>query len=115
MGRARKKPDYENSIKESITAVETMCRIILPVSAKEKTLGEMLKVLDKNGITIHPALKNAFSILFGYTSDANGIRHAGNIGGPSSTFEEAKFMLVACCTFINYLTVIESKINNQNS
>ena len=26
----------------------------------------------------------------GYTSDANGIHYAGNIGGSSSTFEEAK-------------------------
>ena len=45
----------------------------------------------------------AFNALYGYTSDANGIRHAGDIGGPASTFEEAKFMLVSCSAFINYL------------
>lgn len=48
-------------------------------------------------------MKSAFEKLYGYTSDANGIRHAGNIGGNSSTFEEAKFMLVSCSAFINYL------------
>lgn len=96
----RKKPDYENSIKESISAVEAMCVSIL---GKGATLGAALKQLEKDGVVIHPSLKSAFEKLYGYTSDANGIRHAGNIGGKSSTFEEAKFMLVSCSAFINYL------------
>ena len=96
----RKNPDYENSIKESISAVEAMCVSIL---GKGATLGAALKQLEKDGVVIHPSLKSAFEKLYGYTSDANGIRHAGNIGGKSSTFEEAKFMLVSCSAFINYL------------
>ena len=63
----------------------------------------MLKKIEENGVMIHSGLKSAFIILYGYTSDANGIRHAGDIGGASSTFEEAKFMLVSCSAFINYL------------
>ena len=55
-------------------------------------------------------MKEAFGKLYGYTSDANGIRHAGDIGGPSSTFEEAKFMLVSCSAFINYLIGVSEKI-----
>ena len=96
----REKPDYENSIKESISAVEAMCVSIL---GKGATLGAALKQLEKHGVVIHPSMKSAFEKLYGYTSDANGIRHAGNIGGNSSTFEEAKFMLVSCSAFINYL------------
>lgn len=102
----REKPDYENSIKESISAVEAICEIITGIKGKEATLGNMLKKLEENGVEIHKGLKSAFNILYGYTSDANGIRHAGDIGGPSSTFEEAKFMLIACCAFVNYLTAI---------
>ena len=102
----REKPDYENSIKESISAVEAICEIITGTKGKEATLGNMLKKLEDNGVAIHKGLKSAFNILYGYTSDANGIRHAGDIGGPFSTFEEAKFMLVACCAFVNYLTAI---------
>ena len=102
----RESPDYENSIKESISAVEAMCQIITKTKGKEATLGNMLKKLEDNDIEIHGGLKAAFNILYGYTSDANGIRHAGDIGGPSSTFEEAKFMLVTCCAFINYLKVL---------
>lgn len=99
----REQPDYENSIKESISAVEAMCEIITGIKGKEATLGTMLKKLESNGVVIHSALKSAFNTLYGYTSDANGIRHAGDIGGEASTFEEAKFMLISCCAFINYL------------
>lgn len=102
----RKMPDYENSIKESISAVEAICEILTGMHGKEATLGKMLKKLEDSGIEIHSSLKAAFNILYGYTSDANGIRHAGNIGGPSSTFEEAKFMLVSCSAFINYLIAL---------
>lgn len=104
----RDNPDYENSIKESISAVEAICEIITGKKGKEATLGTMLKKLEENGVEIHAALKSAFSILYGYTSDANGIRHAGDIGGKLSTFEEAKFMLVSCSAFINYLTALSA-------
>lgn len=106
---SRDNPDYENSIKESISAVEALCEIITECKGREATLGNMLKKIEENGIVIHGALKSAFNILYGYTSDANGIRHAGDIGGPASTFEEAKFMLVSCSAFINYLIGVLAK------
>lgn len=96
----RKKPDYENSIKESITAVECICCIICN---KKATLGNVLKYMDSNSLIPHKSLLEGFNKLYGYVSDANGIRHAGNVGGPKSTFNEAKYMLVSCCAFINYL------------
>lgn len=104
----RENPDYENSIKESISAVEAICEIITGIKGKEATLGKMLKKIEEDGIQIHAGLKSAFNILYGYTSDANGIRHAGDIGGKSSTFEEAKFMLVSCSAFINYLMALSA-------
>ncbi|MCR5803942.1 MAG: hypothetical protein K6G47_06735 [Clostridia bacterium] len=104
----REHPDFENSIKESISAVEAVCEIFTGAKGSDATLGKMLKKLEDNGVVIHSALKSAFNTLYGYTSDASGIRHARNIGGSSSTFEEAKFMLVACCAFINYLTALSA-------
>ena len=102
----RQSPDYANSIKESISAVERMCSIII---GKPTTLGDALKKLEDSGVVIHPALKSAFIKLYGYTSDASGIRHSGELGGKESTFEEAKFMLVSCCAFVNYLTGLLAK------
>lgn len=104
----RNAPDYENSIKESISSVEALCEILTGITGKEASLGKMLKKLEEKGIEIHSGLKAAFNSLYGYTSDANGIRHAGNIGGPSSTFEEAKFMLVSCSAFVNYLIAVSA-------
>ena len=93
-------PDYANSIKESITAVEAMCSVI---NGKAKNLGDALKKLEENGVVIHPALKEGFIKIYGYTSDAAGIRHSGQLGGADATFDEAKYMLVSCSAFINYL------------
>lgn len=90
--------DFDNSIKESISSVEAMCQII--TKKNNTTLGEALKLLKDK---IHPAMKSAFEKLYGYTSDANGIRHANGLGEGNSTFEEAKYMLISCSSFVNYL------------
>ncbi len=102
----REKPDYSNSVKESISAIESMCNIIL--GTKNATLGEALKKLEKNGFEIHSAMKNAFVSLYGYTSDKSGIRHNNGVD-ENTTFEEAKYMLVSCSAFLNYLIQIYEK------
>ncbi len=101
----RKSPDYRNSIKEAISAVEAICNLI--TKEKKATLGQALKKIDDK-VGLHPALKNAFSNLYGYTSDAEGIRHA-LLDEPNLTFEDIKFMLVSCSAFINYLISKASK------
>lgn len=107
----REKPDYENTIKESISAVESICKIITGASGNTASLGKMLNKLKEQGVDIHPALESAFEKLYGFTSDKDGIRHGAGLGGPTSTFAEAKFMFVSCCAFINYLMEIRSRIN----
>lgn len=98
----RKNPDYENSIKESISAVEALCCIITETKVGKTTLGKALKKLKDKGVYIHPAMENAFLALYGYTSDENGIRH-GAIDTSKVEQEDAKFMLVSCSAFANYL------------
>lgn len=101
----RETPDYRNSIKESISAVESIASEIL--AAEKGTLGQLLKQLESK-MEIHPALKDAFSKLYGYTSDANGIRHA-LMDKENNDFHDAKFMLVTCSAFINY---VEGKLQD---
>lgn len=98
----RIKPDYENSIKESICAVEAMCCIITGVTGAKATLGSAIKELEDSGVHIHGSMKSAFSMLYGYTSDENGIRHGG-IDFSNAPAEDAKYMLISCSAFINYL------------
>lgn len=102
--------DYENSIKEAISAVEAMCCII--TNDKKATLGDALKKLESRDIKLHKALRNAMSSLYGYTSDEGGIRH-GSIEFVGASSEDAKYMLISCSAFINYLIEKWTKINDK--
>lgn len=107
----RKSPDYENSIKESISAVEAMCCIITGETGAHATLGKTIRKLKDKGIHIHPAMESAFSSLYGYTSDEDGIRHGG-IDFTNAPAEDAKYMLISCSAFVNYLIEKWSKVSN---
>jgi AbiJ-like protein len=96
----RRQPDYRNSIKESISAIEAMCRIV--AKNPKASLGEALKAFGPQ-VVLHPALSSAFDKLYGYTSDAQGIRHALLDSGNLQQ-EDAVFMLVSCSGFVSYLT-----------
>lgn len=95
----RQNPDYRNSIKESVSALEGLCQKIL--SKDKVTLGDAIGQIEKQ-FPIHSALKNSIKSLYGYTSDGDGIRHA-MLEESNLTYIDAKFMLVACTNFINYL------------
>ena len=95
----KKSPDYRNSIKESISAVEAICKLI--TKKKKPQLGQALNMLE-NEVGLHPALKKAFNNLYGYTSDAKGISHA-LLEEAELYPEDAKFMLISCSAFVNYL------------
>lgn len=99
----RQHPDYENSIKESISAVEALCSIITGETGSQATLGKMIKKLTDNGITIHKSMEIGFDKLYGYTSDAGGIRH-GSIDFTNAPSEDALYMLISYSAFVNYLT-----------
>lgn len=82
-------PDYRNSIKESISAVETAA--ILVTGDKKATLDKALAKLESKG-KLHGAFKNGVSALFGWTSDADGIRHSilneQNVGFPAASIRD---------------------------
>jgi len=95
----REKPDYRNSIKESISAVEAVAKLI--AEDPKATLPTALDKLAEK-VELHSALKEGFKKIYGYTSDADGIRHA--ITEKSNvTLDDAKFMLVSCSAFVNYV------------
>jgi hypothetical protein len=102
----RKTPDYRNSIKESISAVEAICKIL--TGEEKATLNVALKKLESAGIPVHQSLKQAFDKLYAYSGDADGIRHA-LLDEPTLDFDDAKFMLVSCSAFVNYLAAKAAK------
>lgn len=102
----RDNPDYRNSVKEAISSIESLSVII--TGDQNTTLGQALAVIEKK-YNIHGALKSAFSSLYGYTSNSGGIRHSLLEDDITVSMEDAKFMIVSCSAFINYLKV---KIEN---
>jgi hypothetical protein len=95
----RPDPDYRNSVKESISAIESLVK-----SISGQCTGGLVGALDTVAAKapIHGALRNALKSLYGYASDESGIRHA-ILDDPTVEYEEAKFMLVACSAFVNFL------------
>lgn len=94
----RENPDYQNSIKESISAVESIVNVVIGRAnvALNKGLQSLPFEIDNN-------FKQGIVRLYSWTSSSDGIRHGAHEGEILSGFDEAKYMLVSCCAFINYL------------
>lgn len=92
----RKEPDFHNSIKEAISAVESACAII--TGDEKATLGQAIKKIPG----LHSSLSEGISKLYGYASNEGGIRH-GSKSIAQVTFDEAKFMLIICSSIVNFL------------
>ena len=101
----RNTPDYRNSIKESISAVESLAKVISN-NDKDSLGGALNKIKGK--INLHPSLERGFKQIYGYTSDADGIRHALTEES-TCDFEDAKYILVSSSAFINYLIIKANK------
>ncbi|MEI8668703.1 hypothetical protein P4S65_10760 [Pseudoalteromonas sp. B131b] len=66
--------DPENSIKESVSAVESVCKTIYP---KCSTLGDALKAMKREQL-ISPMLVTVFEKFYAYTNAEPAVRHGSN-------------------------------------
>ncbi len=97
----RQQPDYRNSIKESISALEGLVK---ELAGNEKdAFSYVLKQLG-----LHDALRKSLSNLYGWACDAGGIRHhlkeKANV-----SYADALFILVWVSATVNYLLEKSSK------
>ncbi|EKN3347655.1 hypothetical protein O8E94_002977 [Yersinia ruckeri] len=94
--------DPENSIKESISAVESVCRTLYPTAS---TLGDALKIMKKES-SISPLLINVIEKFYAYTNAEPAVRHGSN--KVSSVLEyDAELALHISAAFIR--TIIQRK------
>ncbi|MBJ7313733.1 hypothetical protein ACFOLJ_28780 [Rugamonas sp. CCM 8940] len=109
----RNHPDYRNVVKESISAIEGMGKVL--TGTDKGTLDDALKALKKQPL-YSPALLDGFRKIYGWSSDSDeGIRHSMK---KESTlgYAEAKFFLIICSAFVNYLkTVGEINADEQDN
>lgn len=101
----RTNPNYAHSISESVKAVEG---VVQKLTNTKASLGDGLIKLEKSGLEIHPALKEAWRKMYGWVSNDKGIRHATN---EAATVDQslAKYMLISCSAFVSYLIEEASK------
>ncbi|MFT4961767.1 MAG: hypothetical protein ACI92Z_002861 [Paracoccaceae bacterium] len=95
----REKPNYRNSIKEAISAVEAAAKDL--AGSNVKTLGDALKLLGRTD-KLHSASETGNLKLYGGTNDSYGILHA-MMDQATVTETDARYMLVSCSAFSNYL------------
>ena len=88
-----------NAIKEAISAVE--------VTARKITCTNTLDDAFKKMRDIHPMIKLSMEKLYHYTNQKDtGIRHGWMEQSDEPTINEAIFVLVSSCSFINYLNKV---------
>ena len=96
----RPEPDYANSVKESISAVESAAKTAIGDGSAglSKALNELRKKRE-----LHPSLTEGWKKLYAFTCDEGGVRHAAGSEELRVDSATAKYMLVSCSAFVNYL------------
>lgn len=98
---------YADSISDSINAVESVARRIVPGT---NSLGDALKSLEKKNLLTNQQLKDGFTKIYSYTNTEEGIRHAQVFKDSSAVgIDEAIFMFGACAAFAAFLVAKYSK------
>lgn len=93
----RKSPNTLEAGREAIHAAESAAR----VATGAQTLADALKELQSRG-DVHPALARGWQALYGWTSDAGGLRHGdSHVAEVSPAL--ARWMLVSSAAFVSYL------------
>jgi hypothetical protein len=101
------KPDYENSVKEAVCAVEAAGKSLFPV-ANAATLGDFAKWLaSTKDIRVPKALIQTITGIYAYRSGGDGVGHGGSAGG-AATAEVAEYVLAVCASQIIYLVDVSN-------
>lgn len=101
---SERKPTYEESIRESINAIESLGMIF---TGKKQTLSKTLEAL-KRRLPPHPAFQEAINKLYAWTGD-DGIRHGKWPGGESVSYDEAILLLGLSSSLVNYMIKADIK------
>jgi hypothetical protein len=95
----RPKPDVENCVKDAVSAIESVGRII--VNDDKAMLSDIIKGMAKDG-TIPKPLDEVVQKIYAYRGDQPGVAH-GLVGTSKVTVDEAEFVLAMSAAVIIYL------------
>lgn len=99
-------PDYENTVKEAVCAVEAAGKALFPM-AKAATLGDLIKWLGNSSsdISVPKAICQTLAGVYGFRNGGDGVAHGGTTGG-KATSEVAEYILAVCASQIVFLVDI---------
>ncbi|MDW5562569.1 MAG: hypothetical protein SA339_05015 [Methanomassiliicoccus sp.] len=95
----RNAPDYPNSIKDSISAVESLCKTI--AGDGSKTLGQALPTVTKK-LGIDTVLMASIEKIWAFRNTKEGVGH-GSTESINVTPGEARLCIITCSAWINFL------------
>jgi hypothetical protein len=95
-----------NSIRESIAAVQAALTHLN--GNPSATLTEGLATFEDKHGPFHPSLRQGLAMLYAYTADQSGVRHALIEESAGVSGDDARFMLVTCSAFTNYLVTLSA-------
>lgn len=98
--RDRTKPDFQNSVKEAVCAVEAAGKALFP-NSKAKTLGDLVKDLG-NKNQMPQALLKTLEGIYAYRNSGDGVSHGGANGG-AATEAVTEYVLSVCASQIIFL------------
>ena len=101
----RPDPDCENSVKEAVSAVEGVARVL--TGNLKLTLSKVLAELKREQ-GVHPTLIQLLEKLYAYRGDAGGVGH-GLTGKQEVRQEEAEFVLGVSASAIVYLARLHGR------
>ena len=100
-------PDFENTVKEAVCAVEAAGKALFP-AAKAATLGDLSKwLVATKDVSVPKALGQTLTGIYAYRSGGDGVGHGGAEGGPA-TVEVAEYVLAVCASQIIYLVDVSN-------
>ena len=102
-----------NSIRESIAAVAAALRHLNGNPAA--SLSEGLAVFEGKHGPFHPSRRQGLAMLYAYTTDESGACHALIDESGGVTGDDARFMLVTCSAFTNYLVMLSANAGHAPS
>jgi len=94
------------SIKESISAVEAALRHL--TNNPSATLNAGLAAFEVRYGPLHPSLRQGLVKLYGYVTDDRGVQPALVDEPVVVSGDDARFMLVSCSAFTNYLVTLSA-------
>ena len=95
--------DFENSIKEAVSAFESVGKILYDKTA---TLGDVLNRMKKDG-SVPPMLVNVMEKFYAYANAEPGVRHGGT-QKPKSDEMDAELAMHLSAAFIRYAIEIQN-------